>query len=136
MNHAISGEILAEEVRFPRSEIFFATLAQTVSILPGGQKLKKINVYYYLELKFGTQTKQGLLLGILKVSFFFILLFFICLKSMKITIKFRMMRKLPEILQQTEPLKSKCQCFVLQGQGSIKKGKYLVLRRSLRKTKL
>ena len=26
MNHAISGEILAEESRFPRSEIFFATL--------------------------------------------------------------------------------------------------------------
>ena len=36
-----------------------------------------------------------------------------------------MMRKLPEILQRTEPLKSKRQSFVLQGQGSIKKGKYL-----------
>ena len=36
-----------------------------------------------------------------------------------------MTRKLPEILQRTEPLKSKRQSFVLQGQGSIKKGKYL-----------
>ena len=26
MNHAISGEILVQEVRFPRSEIFLATL--------------------------------------------------------------------------------------------------------------
>ena len=37
-----------------------------------------------------------------------------------------MTRKLPEILQRTEPLKSKRQSFVLQGQGSIKKGKYVV----------
>ena len=29
MNHAISGEILVQEVRFPRSEIFLATLFQT-----------------------------------------------------------------------------------------------------------
>ena len=28
MNHAISGEILVKEVRFPRSEIFYATLGQ------------------------------------------------------------------------------------------------------------
>ena len=34
MNHAISGEILAEEVRFPGSKIFFATLDTTVRLKP------------------------------------------------------------------------------------------------------
>ena len=31
MNHAISGEILAKESRFPQSEIFFATLPPSVA---------------------------------------------------------------------------------------------------------
>ena len=33
MNHTISGKILAKESRFPRSEIFFATLPQRIYML-------------------------------------------------------------------------------------------------------
>ena len=36
MNHAISGEILVQEVRFPRSEIFLATLVKAFSLSLGG----------------------------------------------------------------------------------------------------
>ena len=36
MNHAISGEILVKEVRFPRSEIFLATLVQDLFAFPQG----------------------------------------------------------------------------------------------------
>ena len=33
MNHANSGEILVQEVRFPRSEIFLATLLEGYMII-------------------------------------------------------------------------------------------------------
>ena len=33
MNHTISGEILAKEVRFPGSEIFYATLMETLVVM-------------------------------------------------------------------------------------------------------
>jgi len=39
----ISGKILAKEVRFPQSEIFFATLAPTF-------RLKKVEVLAYTKL--------------------------------------------------------------------------------------
>ena len=53
MNHAISGEILADEVRFPQSEIFFATLSQSLSLLDLD---KWVEGHEYLYLQFAKKS--------------------------------------------------------------------------------
>ena len=50
MNHAISGEILAKESRFPQCEIFFATLLVMLSLL--GYYLSWSLVFWFSHLCF------------------------------------------------------------------------------------